>query len=156
MAILALIGLVLAGTLNAQTIRRTVETTAISGKLALADGVIVVQNGDQICRAFGFHYLIGFVDGLKEGADVTLEGYYAPFASDFEYQYFIATALVFNGKTYQLRVPYNNGGMGFNRDMGYNRNMNPWQYHREMPFHRNMPRRNYGDRYYQMNNRGRW
>ena len=167
--ILVLMGFVLAGTLNAQNnVVRNIETASISGKLALDDnGVIVVQNEDQSCYAVGFHYLIGFVDGLKEGSDVTLEGYWLPVAVGSEQQYFMVSALTFNGKRYQLRVPYTNlGGWRMNQGLRFHRDMNYWQHHRGMRYDRNSRpwQNNNNDRqnnrgrnnYQQNNNRGRW
>lgn len=130
-AIIAVMGLVLAGMLNAQDIRTQVETTTISGKLVLENGLIAVQNGEKTYFAFGFHHLIGFIDGLKEGADVTLEGYHMPVTADSENQYFMSTKLTVNGKSYDLQTPYGQRGMGFQRDM------NSWQNDRGPMLHRN-------------------
>ncbi|MDR2759608.1 MAG: hypothetical protein LBB78_09535, partial [Spirochaetaceae bacterium] len=46
--------------------------------------------------------LIGFVDGLKEGASVTLEGYEFPVPADAEYRYLRVFRLNFNGKDYEV------------------------------------------------------
>ena len=117
-AILLVTGLVFAGTLSAQTMNRQPqpqvqpqEISTISGKLALVNGAIAVQNGNQTYYVHGFQHLIGFIDGLKEGATVTLEGYGFPIPEAPEYQHFFSTKLTFNGKTYELKAPHNRGGM---------------------------------------------
>jgi hypothetical protein len=71
-AIIVVLGLVLAGTLSAQVFAPTVEKRTISGTLAVANGQIAVQTEDQTYYAYGFQHLINFVDGLKEGSNVTL------------------------------------------------------------------------------------
>lgn len=98
-----IIGLVIAGTLSAQGIvGADVETLTISGKLAVANGVITVQTGEKTYYAHGFQHLIGFVDGLKEGAEVTLEGFVPPTFRNIDYPNFFALKMTLNGKSYEL------------------------------------------------------
>lgn len=51
------------------------ETVSVSGKLALVNGRIVLQSGENLYYVAGIGRLVGFIDGLKEGAQVSLEGY---------------------------------------------------------------------------------
>jgi hypothetical protein len=133
-AIILMMSIVLIGTLSAQNIVRTnVETTTISGKLALVNGLIAVQNGDETYFALGFHHLINFIDGLKEGAEVTLEGYLMPVTLDAENQYFMSTKLTLNGKSYELQTPNGHPYMQW----GFQNNMNPWQNNRDQMLRRN-------------------
>jgi hypothetical protein len=48
----------------------------------------------------GLGQLIGFVDGLKEGAQVTLEGYVFTPQRDTKIRFFRVGKLTFNGKEY--------------------------------------------------------
>jgi hypothetical protein len=49
--------------------------------------------------------LFGFVDGLKEGAEVTLAGYAIDIPVAPEYKYFLVDKLTFNGKEYADLLP---------------------------------------------------
>jgi hypothetical protein len=51
------------------------ELITVTGKLVLQNGRIAVQSGDALYYAAGINTLTGFIDGLKEGASVTLNGY---------------------------------------------------------------------------------
>ncbi len=86
--------------------------TTIEGKLALVQGhpSIVVKDKTYFVRLPQFMY--GFVDGLKEGANVKLEGYetavpYAPNSFIFR-----ASTLTLGGKSYDLSQFANGGMMG--------------------------------------------
>jgi uncharacterized protein YdeI (BOF family) len=143
-AIIAVMCVFFAGALSAQDVRANVETTTISGKLAVANGLIALQSGEQLYYVHGFQHLINFIDGLKEGAEVTLEGYIVPFQNDSETLHFMATKLTMNGKSYDLQTPYGNRGMGFNRGTRFNRNMECWNDDSDWQHHRNrhQPRMN--------------
>jgi hypothetical protein len=80
--------------------------TSVTGNLAFIKGKIAVQSDNGTYYAGGINRLIGFVDGLKEGANVTLEGYTFEHpqkvqTSDAE-KLLRVTKLTFNGKTYEL------------------------------------------------------
>jgi hypothetical protein len=113
------VALLLAGTLSAQTIRKTsVETRTISGTLSVENGFISVQTDDNTYYTHGFQHLIGFVDGLVEGAHITLEGFVAPAFINSDYQTFISTKMTLNEKDYTLQTPSNNRRIGFNKNIG--------------------------------------
>ncbi|MDR2515905.1 MAG: hypothetical protein LBC88_00825 [Spirochaetaceae bacterium] len=61
-----------AGSAAAQT---TTATETLRGNLALIDGQIAIQSGETAYYLPGLGRLVGFVDGFKEGAAVTVEGY---------------------------------------------------------------------------------
>ncbi len=137
LVIIAMMGLVLAATLSAQNTQRTAaETLSISGTLAVENGLIALKTENQTYYTHGFQHLINFVDGLKEGAALTLEGYVLPYQRDPEYLHFMSTKLIINGKSYELQTPYGNRGMAFNGDWGYRQNRDcpyygdPWGYNR--------------------------
>jgi hypothetical protein len=60
------------------------ETVTVSGNLALVDGQIAVVADGITYIAGGLRWLTGFIDGIKEGAAVSLEGWArtAPFNPD--------------------------------------------------------------------------
>ncbi|MFZ2636182.1 MAG: hypothetical protein WAZ99_08275 [Rectinemataceae bacterium] len=53
----------------------TLEKSTVEGTLELTSGGIAVKQGDNTYYVMGLNRLVGFVDGLKEGAKVKLEGY---------------------------------------------------------------------------------
>jgi hypothetical protein len=55
------------------------EKTTLSGTLALEQGRIVLKSGNNSYIVRGIQPLLGFVDGLKEDASVSLEGYVREF-----------------------------------------------------------------------------
>jgi hypothetical protein len=71
-AIALLIGLACAGLLAAQT---TQAPQTLRGNLALIDGQIAIQNGDTVYYLPGLGRFSNFIEGFREGAAVTLEGY---------------------------------------------------------------------------------
>ncbi|MBU0926677.1 MAG: hypothetical protein KKA67_02905 [Spirochaetes bacterium] len=95
--------------------------STIEGKLALVQGhpAVVVKDKTYFVRMP--QYLYGFVDGLKEGATVKLEGYesalpYAPNSLFFQ----VAT-LTIGSKSYDLSQFIGQGQMGFGMQGGRGR-----------------------------------
>ena len=86
--------------------RQTPESLTINGILSLINGRIALQNGQTTYYVHGLERLLGFVDGLKEGAAVTLEGFAfdvppAPEEQDTTYRSFFVEKLTLNGKEYE-------------------------------------------------------
>ena len=114
--------LVAAGSLSAQTwgpraIAPTdtvaaAEIVKVEGKLALVNGMIAVKDKDKTYYVGGLNRLVGFLDGLKEGAAVKLEGYAVAVPAAPEYQHLRATKLTFAGKDYDLSQAMGRGMMG--------------------------------------------
>ncbi len=78
------------------------ETVKVEGKLALVNGMIAVTEKDKTYYVGGLNRLIGFIDGLKEGASVKVEGYAIAVPAAPEYLHLRATKLAFAGKDYDL------------------------------------------------------
>jgi hypothetical protein len=78
----------------------------VSGSLVFVKGRIALQSGGATYYLRGIGRLVGFVDGLKEGVEATLEGY--AFAIPQNYQsaavehVFQVVKLTCNGKEYDL------------------------------------------------------
>jgi hypothetical protein len=89
------------------------QTATVSGTLQLQNGTISVVNGNTIYYVPALERFIGFIDGLKEGAQVSIDGYAAPNTN-----YLQAVKLTIGGKSYDLVVagpqgtPYNGYGPG--------------------------------------------
>jgi hypothetical protein len=79
---------------------QSLNAAAIQGTLSFVNGQIAVKSGEITYYVRGLDRLFGFVDGLKEGAAVTLEGYAAEIPVAPEYRYFLAEKLSFNGREY--------------------------------------------------------
>ncbi len=88
------------------------EPVKVEGKLALVNGHIALQAKDKTYYVMGIQPLVGFVDGLKEGATVKLEGdaFEMPMAP--EYLVLRATKLTVNGKDYDLSRGFGMAGRG--------------------------------------------
>ncbi|MDR3342231.1 MAG: hypothetical protein LBT14_05485 [Treponema sp.] len=95
---------IMAGMLAAQSgpFGAPAEAVTVSGNLALVNGRIAVKSGNTIYYVAGIQQLIGFIDGLKEGATVTLEGSASSIPVAPEYRFLWVSALKFNGKEYDL------------------------------------------------------
>ena len=73
------IAILVAGTICAQDKvnpreNRQRETVSIEGTLKLENGLVAVQSGDTVYRVPLLNRYIGFINGLKEGAKVSVEG----------------------------------------------------------------------------------
>ena len=51
------------------------ETLTVTGQLGILEGRIALQDKDIRYYVLGIERFIGFIEGLKEGATVTIEGY---------------------------------------------------------------------------------
>jgi len=118
--------------------QRELKTVTVEGTLQLNKGFVAVESGDSVYFVPMLNRYIGFIEGLKEGAKVAIEG--------FEARKFIQPKKVtINGKDYDFiaRAPNfmnNNFNRGQKRgDFGPGRAMQ-WQKRG------NAPRANFGRR----------
>ncbi|MDR0710669.1 MAG: hypothetical protein LBF77_11455, partial [Spirochaetaceae bacterium] len=101
------------------------NVATIQGALSFINGQIAVKSGETTYYVRGLDRLFGFVDGLKEGAAVTLEGYAGEIPSVPEYKYFLAEKLTFNGKEYAGLLPEKRMGHAFSGGPGFPRGSSP-------------------------------
>jgi hypothetical protein len=80
------------------------EKTEIRGNLGISHGFISVESGGVVYYVMGLQRFIGFIDGLKAGAGVILEGYVLP-QQNQNPRFFRATKLDIGGKDYDLSPP---------------------------------------------------
>jgi hypothetical protein len=78
------------------------ETVILSGTLALEQGRIVLKSGEDGYFVAGIRPLVGFVEGLKEGAAVTVEGTALPARRNGGYRLLHVQKLSLGGKEYEL------------------------------------------------------
>jgi hypothetical protein len=108
---------VIGGSIFAQS---NAQTTSIRGTLGLSKGRISVVDGNITYYVRGLGRFVGFIDGLKEGAQVSLAGYAsAPAIEGQKDRFFYPVTLTFNGKNYEVGstdVPKMKAGpLGLNR-----------------------------------------
>jgi hypothetical protein len=91
---------IIGGSLFAQS---NTPTTTIRGTLGLSNGRISVVSGNITYYVRGLERHVGFIDGLKEGAQVSLEGYAsAPTIEGQRERLFYPVTLTLNGKNYEV------------------------------------------------------
>jgi hypothetical protein len=78
------------------------EELTINGKLEWVNGQVAVKTGGKTYYVSGLSQLIGFADGLKEGAQVTLTGRAFVNPQTPDYARFRTEKLTFKGKDYAL------------------------------------------------------
>jgi hypothetical protein len=99
-AFLVLLALMAYGMAFAQT---TPATTTVDGVLGLKDGRIVLKSGDTNYYTRGLERFIGFIDGLKDGAQVAIEGYVSsPSREGATERLLFPVKLTLNGKDYEV------------------------------------------------------
>jgi hypothetical protein len=83
----------------------TNETLMVSGTMVVVQGMPALKSGDVTYFVSGISQLIGFIDGLKEGAQVTIEGVAMTSPSDKNVKFLRPSKLTINGKIYELSPP---------------------------------------------------
>jgi hypothetical protein len=130
-AFLVLLTAIVCGLTFAQT---APAISAVSGTLGLHGGRIVLKSGDTSYYTRGLERFIGFIDGLKEGAQATIEGYVSPPSLEGATERLLfPVKLTLDGKEYEVGPtfaetrgrrppagPGRTGREGFNRE-GFNR-----------------------------------
>jgi hypothetical protein len=103
LVLFSLLALVSGGILFAQT---ATPASAINGTLGLNNGAIVLKSGDMTYYPRGLGRYVGFIDGLKDGAQVTIEGYVsAPSLEGQTERLLFPVKLTVNGKVYEVGQP---------------------------------------------------
>ena len=85
--------------------RPAAETVTVSGSLVVAHGMPALKSGDETYLLGGIRRLAGFVDGLKEGAQVTISGKAFTAPSDKTVKFLRPAKLTLNGKEYDMSTP---------------------------------------------------
>ncbi|MDR1248824.1 MAG: hypothetical protein LBK63_05920 [Treponema sp.] len=76
------------------------ETVAVSGNLELVDGQIAVVADGVTYIAGGLRWLTGFIEGIKEGAAVSLEGWARTTPFNANTRFLRISKLTVGGKDY--------------------------------------------------------
>ena len=100
------------GERQSRTDRLAAETVTVTGSMVVARGVPALKSGDVTYFVTGISRLIGFVDGLREGAQVTVEGRSMANPRDETVKFLRVTKLTIGGKSYEITTPeFNLGSM---------------------------------------------
>ncbi len=87
---------------SSQTTISVGQLVQVSGNLVYLNDHIAVKENGKTYYLEGIQHLVGFVDGLKEGAGVKAEGYAQPTQIAPEYVFLKLTNVTFNGKSYSI------------------------------------------------------
>jgi hypothetical protein len=122
---------------------RAPEKVTITGTMVFANGMPALKSGDDTYFVAGINRLIGFVDGFKEGAQVTVEGSVSAISPNASFKIILPSKLTFNGKSYDFAFPTPDFGYrrvmprANNFDHGRRMQIPPRGQRHPMPFWRN-------------------
>jgi hypothetical protein len=74
------------------------RTVSVQGTLGLQNGVIILSSGDTVYFVPHLSPYAGFIDGLKEGAQVKVEG------RQMDGNYLMPSKIIVDGRDYNLSV----------------------------------------------------
>ena len=112
------------GELGRRNQQFTREAVTVSGDLTLVQGFLAVRSGDINYLAMGLNRYIGFIDSLRHGARVNLEGTAIINPRDANTRYLLVSKLTIDGRDYDLERPWHtwrNDPPRQNRQMPHNR-----------------------------------
>jgi hypothetical protein len=111
-AILVFLALIVCGMAIAQP---APATATVNGTLGLSGGRIVLKSDDTNYYVRGLERFIGFIDGLKDGAQAAIEGYVSsPSLEGGTERLLFPVKLTLNGKDYEVG-PANTAAWGRQR-----------------------------------------
>jgi hypothetical protein len=117
--LIAAIGLILTGFVSAQqgwgrNFGYSSQSVTVTGSLQLQNGVIAVVNDGQVYYVPSLERLVGFIDGLKEGTQVSVEGF---LWNNYGSSFVQPVKLTINDKSYDLQA--NTFAMGPHHGYGW-------------------------------------
>ncbi|MDR2500477.1 MAG: hypothetical protein LBD37_05280 [Treponema sp.] len=81
------------------------EIITISGTMTIVQGFLAVQSNDTAYLTPGLDRYVGFIEALKDGAPVSLEGSALNYSQDGTIKTLRVTKLTVGGKSYDLARP---------------------------------------------------
>jgi hypothetical protein len=78
------------------------EAVSVTGPLSIAEGMIAIRQDDTTYYLRGIERFVGFIDGLKEGAEVTIQGVSFQRRNDNTRRVLVPATMTLNGKTYDI------------------------------------------------------
>jgi hypothetical protein len=117
------IALAAAGVVSAQSLPWGVaQSQSVQGTLGLQNGVIVLSSGNAVYYVPHLFRYVGFIDGLKEGAQVKIEGY------SMGNGYLMPSKITVGGKDYDVSSGYSDLGMRHRGGRGYGGGRDCWHW----------------------------
>ena len=95
------------------------ENVTVKGNLTIAQGMIAVKSGDITYLVPGLFRFVGFIDGLKDGAEVTLTGQAMGRTPDAKVKMLMPTKMIIGGKEYDMAFPRGQFRQGFGQGPGF-------------------------------------
>jgi len=92
------------------------EAVTVSGSLTIAHGMPAIRSGDTTYIVGRLSRLTGFIDGLREGAQVTIEGAAMASRRDSNLKFLNPAQLTLDGRSHDLTSPI--AAFGFDRHFG--------------------------------------
>jgi hypothetical protein len=86
------------------------ENVTVTGNLTIAQGMIAVKNDNITYLLPGLNRYVGFIDSLKDGASVKLEGSAMSRSPDAKTKVLMISKLTIGGKEYDFGQPSFRGG----------------------------------------------
>ena len=106
--------------------RQAAEAVTVSGSLIVAHGMPALRSGDKTYLLGRVTRLAGFVDGLREGAQVTVEGSAVTSRRDDNLKFLNPARLTLDGKSYDMTSPASSFGRNrFSGPKAHQRNHQP-------------------------------
>ena len=91
------------------------EKITVTGNLSLANGMIAIKSNDITYLIPGLMRYVGFIDGIKEGSQVTIEGNAISRQADAKTKVLSAQKLTIGNKEYEMGMPNAFGNMQQNK-----------------------------------------
>jgi len=101
----------------------TLEKVSVTGSLTILNGKFAVSSDDTTYITRGLRPYIGFIEGLKYGAAVTVEGASFPVSEKDDVKFLLIEKLTIDGTEYDLGNPPRHGMMRGHKGQGHRPNM---------------------------------
>ena len=130
--------------------QREIPRVTVDGKLKLDKGLVAIESGGTVYHVPMLNRYIGFISGLREGTNVSVEG--------FQFRNMLQPAKVtIDGQTYNFARIMQNSRFGFgndNRNMGNNQRFDNHQKQNRQNFGHGHNKHNAPNQKHRNNNRG--
>ena len=90
---------------NREAPQPVTEKVSVTGNLTIARGILAVKNNDITYLLPGLQRFMGFIDTLKDGAQVILDGSALSFSEDSKFKVLMISKLTIGGKDYDFERP---------------------------------------------------
>jgi len=89
----------------------SMEKTTVTGNLTIVRGMIAVKNSDMSYIIPGLFRFVGFIETLKDGVQVTIEGNAVNRNTEAKTAVLMPLKLTISGKEYDVGTPFEQGNL---------------------------------------------